>query len=515
MELSNIRKNLYLNGWFNGPFGKRWIINADSTATGSCYKEIEYFIENKIKPFYANTHSNALTGKFMTECIEQTKKIIRNEYNCDKNDVIIFTGNGCSGAIQHLIHALNIEKKTINSKESDKKYVVFNSVLEHHSNYLPWKHCNVYLELIPIEKNGCISQKVFKEKLQKWSKTNPNIQIIVSFSGGSNVSGIIEDWNNISKYTHLYNGIMLWDMAACAPYVKINMHYNQDNGEYMDAIFVSPHKFLGGPGTPGLLIANKNLFRNHVPYCPGGGTVRFVCPSYEVYIPDIETKETGGTPNIIGCIKLGKVFELKNNLQHYIDYKEEKLYHYIYTQLHNIPNIQLIVKPYDIKESDKNEKKILPIFSFIISKPRNVHYNLIVVLLNDLFGIQSRGGVSCCSVFAQYILHLDEKEQSDIYKSISNGNGVPNNYGWCRVSFHYSMTREIVDYILYAISYVSTYIEIFMKVYTYDPKKNNWSYNGKWLDIPASNRLLIEEPPKNVIHYLKTVINENNELVKL
>jgi selenocysteine lyase/cysteine desulfurase len=508
MDLVKIRKNLYLNGWFNGPFGKRWIINADSTASGSCYKEIEEYMETNIKPFYSNTHSNALTGKFMSECIEDTKKIIRQTYNCNEDDMIIFTGNGCTGAILHLIHALNIEKKGKNKSCNKKQYVVFNSVLEHHSNYLPWKNLNVYLELIPIDKNGRISQNIFNERLQYWNKNAPNIQIIVSFVGGSNVSGIIEDWHNISKLTHTYNGLIFWDMAACAPYTHINMHYNDDNGEYMDAIFVSPHKFLGGPGTPGLLISNKKLFKNKIPYCPGGGTVRFVCPNYEIYTPDIETKETGGTPNILGCIKLGKVFELKNDLQHYVEYKEHKLYQYIYPKLLELEKnniIKLIVKP-------NINTNIIPIFSFIVINSNNnslYHYNLIVVLLNDLFGIQSRGGVSCCSVFAQYILQLDEKEQKDIYNSISQGNGVPNNYGWCRVSFHYTMTKEIVDYILYAIEFVAKYINKLQLYYEYDKVKNSWNYNynGKWNDLKPSQKLFIEDPPNNIFEYCQNIIS--------
>jgi len=509
-ELNTIRKNLYLNGYIISPFGKKWIINADSTASGYLYKGVEEYMERNIKPFYANTHSNAITGKYMTECIEETKKIIRNEYNCKEDDMIIFTGNGCSGSIQHLIHALNIPKKC-DKKNEPKRFVIFNSVLEHHSNYLQWKNLNVYLELIPINKSGLISQSILKEKLQYWFNNHKDVKIVVSFTGGSNVSGIIEDWSSISKLTHNYNGLMLWDMAACAPYVKINMHYNDDDMDYMDAIFVSPHKFLGGPGTPGLLIANKKLFCNSIPYCPAGGTVRFVCPNYDIYIPDIETKETGGTPNILGCIKLGKVFELKHQYQHYIDNKEKKLFDYIYPKISNITNLQLIVKPTIENYHIDNQQHIIPIFSFIIKNNEIYHYNLVVVLLNDLFGIQSRGGVSCCSVFAQYILQLNETEQKEIQNSISNGKGVPNNYGWCRVSFHYTMTKDMVDFILYAIEYIAKFIHIYKPLYEYDAGKNSWYYKGKWNDLKPSQKLLVEKPPSNYKLYFTELIKQLNE----
>lgn len=466
-------------GLMNGPFGTKFLIYADTTASGIIYKPIiEYMTEN-VYPFYSNTHSNAISGKYMSELIEKSKMIIRNHFNCDnENDQIIFTGNGCTGAILHLIHAMDLQK-------SGQNMVVFVSITEHHSNYLPWKHLRYPVELVPVNQNGHLDEKFILVKMKEYY--DRKVKIIASFSGASNVSGILEDWSRISKIVHSFGGIMLWDMAACAPYVKIDMHVDDAQGDFMDAIFCSPHKFLGGPGCPGLLIAHKKLFVNQIPYCPGGGTVRFVCKKYQVYNPNIEVKETGGTPNILGCIQMGKIFELKNALQEYISRKEEIIFRYSYQVLKKIPNL-ILIRP------DTTNIHSLPIFSFIIC---NFHCNLVVILLNDLFGIQSRGGVSCCSVFAQNILHLSEKDQENIYRSIEQGSGVPTNYGWCRISLHFLMTREEINYILQSVYLISVYIEKLSQFYEYDPQKNSWNYKSQSQILPSSRLILSENAYTN------------------
>lgn len=589
---NEMRRNTFRNGYMNGPFGTKPIVYADATASGIVYKPILRYFQENIYPFYSNTHSNAVSGKYMTELIDATKKVIRQHYNCDpENDQIIFTGNGCTGAILHLIHAMNLkENTTVNQNKNDaqmmatdlkqepfmyknadsrkneylnafedqsfiikrnsilderveveapmgpqvkesfesfdstyvvpkksfignKTFVVFISILEHHSNYLPWKHLSYPVELVPIKANGQLDEKYMAKKMGEYY--NRGTKIIASFSGASNVSGIIEDWSKISKLVHSFEGVMLWDMAACGPYVEINMHNNDEDGDHMDAIFLSPHKFLGGPGCPGLLIAHKKLFVNKVPYCPGGGTVRFVCKNYQVYNPNIEIKETGGTPNILGCIQLGKVYELKNQIQPYINVKEEIVFEYCLLRLKEIENL-ILVRPEDEKSFGYNKDSIvrsLPIFSFII---QNYHCNLVVVLLNDLFGIQSRGGISCCSVFAQNILHLNERQQQLIYQSIEQGNGVPTNYGWCRISFHYLMSKEEINYILESIQLVTKYIPKLSKYYEYDPVKNNWSYNStSWKDKSPSSKLFVANTNYTSLDLEKNFTNMKQFLERL
>lgn len=456
---------------FLSPFGHKYIVNADFTASGAVFQPIEEYLQRNVYPYYSNTHSNAYCGKLMSHLITEAKEQIRKGTGAKLCDSIIFTGNGCSGAISHLIHSLNLRYET------KPKTAVFVSVAEHHSNYLPWTHLPVDLVVIPLTKEGTINLNYLQKKLEQHSD-QPKI---CSFIAGSNVTGVIQPVYALAKLAHRYRSLILMDFAGCAPYIPINMHY--DDESYFDAIFISPHKFLGGPGTPGLLIANHKLFRNNEPYCPAGGTVRFVCKDFKHYSSDPEIREVGGTPNIIGCIKTGLVFQLKSELLTKILKREGQIRNKVEPVLRSISNLQLI-NP----ETTQNQHD-LPIFSFMV---KNLHYNLVVVLLNDLFGIQSRGGVSCCSVLAQYLLHLKKADQMDIYRQIVGGQGVPQSYGWCRVTFHYSMQNYEVDYILNAIKFVCQYGKILKKQYRYIKKTNNWIHRGFQNQFPKLDYHLLE-----------------------
>lgn len=459
--MGNITNDMYHftlgNPSIETPFGKRYMINADVTATGFPNKIIEDYINNNILPFYNNTHSNAYCGRLMSHYIRQSKIMIKRSVNAEECDQIIFTGNGCSGVVNHLIHCLGLHET------SPDRTVVFISKAEHHSNHLPWKHLPITLVYVPLLSTGIIDQVFLEKELIKYS--NDRYNIYASFIATSNVTGVHQPTPIISKLVHRYNGKIFWDFAASSPYIPINMHINDISGQYYDAIFISAHKFFGGPGAPGILIAHKNLFVNEVPYCPAGGTVRFACPRYQTYSDDIETRETGGTPNIIGSIKAGLAFDFKFRYQSYIVKWEELIVSYIHEKLAKIKNIKII--------NPSNNFKRQPIFSFQIA---GIHYNLVVVLLNDLFGIQSRGGISCCSLLAQDLLKIDQQKQKQIHDQIVNNQGNPGDYGWCRVSFHYSMPKYIVDYIINAIEFVAQYGYKFVNIYQYTNEKNTWVY---------------------------------------
>ena len=471
------------------PFGLKYIINADTTASGYPNRQIESIIENNILTYYSNTHSNAYCGRLMSKYIDQSKEIIRKSLNAHKCDQIIFTGNGCSGAINHLIHSLNLRHAHRNST------VIFLSKAEHHSNYLPWVHLPVTLVYVPLLENGLIDLKLLENKLTKYRNFTT---IIASLNASSNVTGVHQNVNLISQLIHSYGGLIFWDYAASAPYIPINIHTNDRTGEYFDAIFISTHKFFGGTSTPGILVAHQNLFQNNIPYCPAGGTVRFVCPAFQTYISDIETKETGGTPNIIGCIKAGLVFDLKNRYQRYILKRDLELVKYVQSRLLKISNLKLL--------NPINNLKRLPIFVFMIG---GLHYNFIVVLLNDLFGIQTRGGISCCSLLAQEILQIGPNEQKKIYNQIISNQGVPSNYGWCRISFHYTMPNFIIDYIINAINFICKYGNLFQKYYRYYPQKNNWFFSHQghiWEDFNDVKLSIDQFQLKNQSIYLNQSI---------
>jgi len=457
------------NPIFQTPFGKKYLINADTTASGQPHRQIEKYINKKILPFYNNTHSNAFSGKLMTSYIRHAKHELIEQLNIDtQNTSIVFSGSGCTGAIRHLIHALDFDNFEIAP-------MILISVMEHHSNLLPWlelrrKH-KIKLKIISINVNGQISLSRLKKYLQR--AFDEHREIFCSFTACSNVTGIKSSIDKITKLVHTYNGKILFDFACSAPYVDMNMNNNFDEGYYIDALYFSPHKFFGGIETPGVLVARNELFRNEIPFYPGGGTVRFACTDYCKYSDKIETRESGGTPNIIGCIKVGLVLLLKKTYKTIIEKRENEIVKFANEYLRSISSLTLI---------NANNTHALPIFSFRVE---NYHYNLIVVLLNDLFGIQTRGGISCCSLYAQEILTMSKKEKKQVYYSIVNGTGVPNKYGWTRVTFHYSMPWYIVNYILRAIKFVAINIEKLSKLYVYDKDSNNFTYRD--FDVEKSN----------------------------
>ena len=438
------------------PFGPKYFVNADFTASGVIYKPIEAFITQTIYPYYSNVHSNAANGQLMAAYVTQAKDIIRKSVGAKPCDKLIFSGNGCSGAVIHLIHILNL-------RQPARPTTVYVTVAEHHSNYLPWTHLPVALKVVPILPSGLIDVAYLTRELKKDTGA-----IICSFIAGSNVTGVLQPVYALAKLVHQYNGLIFFDFAASAPYVPIRMH-TEDPDTYFDAIFISPHKFLGGPSTPGLLLANYKLFKNEVPFCPGGGTVRFVCKKFNHYIDDPERRETGGTPNIIGCIKAGLVFQLKDELLPFIQRRDRAISKRVHPFLESLPGIQLIGPASKLKVDQ------FPVYSFTV---QGLHYNLVVVLLNDLFGLQTRGGVSCCSVYAEHLFHLCRQKRDKIYKQIVTNHGVPGEYGWCRVSFHYTMTDAVVSYILQAIAFVAAHGAAFLPAYDYVEDKNIWVYKG-------------------------------------
>ena len=450
----------------NTPYGVFPSINADITASGIPYAPIEKFISQKVLPYYANTHSNAHNGQLMANYITQSKDLIRESIKAKPCDKVIFTGSGCSGAIVHLIHILNLRHK------QRIKPVVFISVGEHHSNYLPWQHLPVKLVIIPFLESGTIDIETLKHKIQQF-KDHP---LIGCFIAGSNVTGILQPVNEISILMHNHGGLIFWDYAGCAPYVEINMHRDRCSNDYFDGIMMSPHKFLGGPGTPGILVANNETFKNKEPFCPSGGTVRFVCKKFTHYNDNLETRETGGTPNIIGCIKAGLVFQLKDSHLQEIIVKNSKINLKVRHFFSSPEILKLKISLVNMPVPVKSHKNQVPIYSFRIE---NLHYNFVVALLNDLFGIQSRGGVSCCSLYAQHLLKLNSKHREEIYQQIISDKGVAPDYGWCRVTFHYTMSEKTIDYILTAIKTVAIRGAELIKDYNYIPEKNNWNHK-KW-----------------------------------
>ncbi|EDV21640.1 uncharacterized protein TRIADDRAFT_59846 [Trichoplax adhaerens] len=384
------------------------VIYCDYTASGKALAFIEDYIRNEVLPMYGNTHTTTtVTSQQTTLYRHEARDIIRSAVNASVNDRVIFTGSGCTGAIHELVHALNIDPS---------KTVIFVGPFEHHSNLLPWRELGTKVIRIAEDERGCVDQKDLNEKLQENKATA--FQMIGCFSAASNITGILVDTDAITMCLHKHGALAFWDYATAAPYTNIDMNpvltHDDQHLAFKDAIYLSPHKFVGGVGSPvsalklipeGLLIAKKSLFRNPSPAISGGGTVFFVTQQSHRYLEDIEIREEGGTPDIVGSVRASLAFQLKMALTpESIMNREREILKLALAKWSKCPNL-LILGNTDVPR--------LPIFSFLIrhsETKRFLHYNYVCVLLNDLFGIQARGGCACAGPYAEYTFNPETSQ---------------------------------------------------------------------------------------------------------
>ncbi|MCP4935835.1 MAG: aminotransferase class V-fold PLP-dependent enzyme [bacterium] len=477
--LDRIRKSVIGDDHvIDGPYGHRRITYADYTASGRALDFIETFLRDQVLPYYANTHTEtSLTGLQTTHYREQARAQIRRSVNADENYAVIFCGSGATGAINHLIDILNIRIPTnldakyglSKSIPAGERPVVFIGPYEHHSNELPWRETIADVITINEDADGRIDLVHLEQQLRLHKDRE---LLIGSFSAASNVTGIISDMHGISCLLHAHNALSFWDYAAAAPYIAIDVT-GEGGTPAMDALFMSPHKFVGGPGSPGVLVVHKRLMDNRVPARPGGGTVSYVNPTEHVYISDKEHREEGGTPAIIESIRAGLAFQLKAFVG--VDLIEERETSFVRRALKKWvanPNIQVLGNP------------VLPrlsIVSFVIRHGKqNLHHDFVVALLNDLFGIQSRGGCSCAGPYGHRLLHIDMDQSRAFEESIVHGcNGIKP--GWTRIGFNYFFSDTVANYIIEAINLVAEHGWKLLPHYTFD------SDNGLWRHCSAAD----------------------------
>ncbi len=451
---------------FESPYGEKKIIYTDWTASGRLYRPIEEKLLNDFGPFVANTHTEtSITGSAMTMAYHKARSIIKSHVNASKEDVLITSGTGMTGVVNKFQRILGL-KVSENIKKyavipADLKPIVFITHMEHHSNQTSWLETIADVEIIPCQESGLLCFDSF-EKLLIRHKDRP-IKI-ASVTACSNVTGIVNDYHKIAKMIHSYGGLCFVDFACSAPYVEINMH-PKDEEAYLDAIFFSPHKFLGGPGSLGVLIFNKKLYKNMVPDNPGGGTVNYTNPwGNHDYIDDIETREDGGTPGFLQTIKIALAIQLKEKMGvKNILAREHELNDLVFEKLTKIPNLHLLAEQH---------KDRLGIFSFFIE---NAHFNLVVKLLNDRFGIQTRGGCSCAGTYGHFLLHVDQQTSKNIEEKISEGCLVERP-GWIRMSIHPTITNKEMLYVCESIKQVAENIEEWRNDYQYDAIKNEFTH---------------------------------------
>jgi selenocysteine lyase/cysteine desulfurase len=452
---------------FTSPYGKKSIIYADWTASGRLYRPIEEKICNELGPFVANTHTEtSTTGASMTLAYHEARNIIKRHVNANSNDVLITTGSGMTAAVNKFQRILGLKVaenlKDYTAIPDDLKPIVFVSHMEHHSNQTSWLETIADVEVVPCNDEGLVCLESFEKCIQKHEHRKIKIASITSCS---NVTGIKTAYHKVAKLIHQYNGLCFVDFACCAPYVAINMHPDIEE-EYLDAIFFSPHKFLGGPGSAGVLIFNKKLYKNTVPDNPGGGTVSYTNPwGQHDYFDDVETREDGGTPAFLQTIKIAFAIQLKNKMGvENIRKREDEINEIVFNTLENLDNVKILAP---------NHKKRLSIFSFYFEK---FHFNLVVKLLNDRFGIQTRGGCSCAGTYGHFLLNVDQETSNRIKDEISHGCNTQKP-GWIRLSLHPTVTNNELDFICKSLKELSENIEDWAKEYKYDSLKNDYVHN--------------------------------------
>ena len=467
---SDYRKDIIgIDQEFESPYGKYKIIYADWIASGRIYRPIEDILLNKFYPFVGNTHSESSeTGSLMTKAYKRARQIIKNHVHADENDVVIFAGFGMTAVINKFQRLLGLkipeQLDKFTSIPESQKPVVFITHMEHHSNHTSWLETICDVIIIETDDQGLVNPDRLEDLLLQYKDRQTKIG---AFTAASNVTGIDTPYHQMAKLMHKYGGICLIDFAAAAPYADINMH-PEDPLQKLDAIFFSPHKFLGGPGTSGVMIFDSALYKCKVPDNPGGGTVDWTNPwGQHKYIDDIEIREDGGTPGFLQAIKTGLAIKLKEQMgvQNIIA-REKELLNIAFPRLKKIPSLHILAQEHEER---------LGIISFYVE---DIHYNLMVKLLNDRYGIQMRGGCSCAGTYGHYLLHVDPTRSKRISDKINHGD-FSEKPGWVRFSLHPTMTNEELGFILSAIEEIIINAKSWSKDYTYSSHTNEYCHNSK------------------------------------
>lgn len=475
------------------PFGERLMVYADYTASGRCLDLVEKYIQN-IQRNYANTHTeDDISGRSMTCLLEQAERAIKDSVNAGPDGCIVSVGSGATGAIDKLQQIVGVALPPATRQNlkamlrgllgdaADERFteylhqrqpVVFVGPYEHHSNEISWRENLATVVEVNLAADGGIDLGHLERLLQE-----PDYQgrmRIGSFSAASNVTGMLSPVHEIAMLLHAHGAMACFDYAASAPYVEIDM--NPPPGKYpgdasLDAVFISPHKFLGGPGSSGVLVFNRSIYHSELPpSVSAGGTVDYVGPDSQDFIADIEEREKAGTPGVLQILKAGLAFQIKDAVGvDAIGRRERELLRRTFDRWRGNPDIEILGNP--------DPERRIGIVSFNLKGPggRYLHPKFVTTLLNDLFGIQSRAGCSCAGPYGHRLLGIGQDQSEQYRKWIRKGFcGIKP--GWCRISLHYVMDDVEADYIRDAVAFVAEQGHCFLALYDFDLRSGAWTH---------------------------------------
>ncbi|MFN3266121.1 MAG: aminotransferase class V-fold PLP-dependent enzyme [Deinococcales bacterium] len=500
-----IRANLIGAGFsIKTPFGVRRITYADYVASGRALEFVEKRLLESVLPFYANTHTeDSYTGAHTTQLAHEAGEYIKAQLGAPEYK-IVFCGSGSTATIKRMQEILGLvapstlKARLLEVMRPEERPVVFVGPYEHHSNEVSWRESLAEVIEIPLCPKGLVNLDALHAALT--DKRFVNRPKIGSFSAASNVTGILSDTRSIARLLHAHGAFAFFDFAASAPYVKIDMHPNQPDG--YDAVFISPHKMVGGIGSPGILVFNPVLYNLTTPSTAGGGTVTYVTSSTHDFTSDIEAREDAGTPAIVQKMRAAYGFWVKEKFGiENIERLEKNLIQNAIARLQKHPNIELL---------GNLEAPRLAVLSFLVrSDGGYLHPRFVVRLLNDLFGIQSRGGCACAGPYGHQLLGVTPAA-AEAYRSVVKAGFEGIKLGWTRLNFNYFISRDEFEFLLQAVEFVASYGQRFIGSYDFNWQTGAWKHR----DAPSEHASLFDlnpppEPDTAAVPYERYLLEAN------
>ncbi|WP_457579732.1 aminotransferase class V-fold PLP-dependent enzyme [Ensifer canadensis] len=436
----------------DGPFGVKNLVYADYVASGRALMQIEHFILEQVLPYYANSHTEAsYCGGSMTRLRRDARAVIAAYCGAGPEHAVIFAGSGATAGINRLVTLLGVA----DAVTAGRRVRILIGPYEHHSNILPWRESGA--EVIEIAE--CPAGGPDLAELDEALK-QPADLVVCAFSAASNVTGIVTDVAAVTRIAKAAGAKMVWDYAGAGPYLPI--HMSPDGAAAIDAVVISPHKFIGGPGTSGILILRRDAVVTTKPSWPGGGTVKFVSPTGHDYSQSLEAREEAGTPNVVSDIRSALAFLVKEAIgAEAMQERNAELTRRAIAAWQGNERLELL---------GPLEPQRLPIFSFRVRDGRggHVHQQLVTRMLSDRFGIQARGGCACAGPYVHRLLGIGDEESQRLREAILAGQEILKP-GFVRLNFSVLLSDEEVAFILDAVARLANDATSYERHYDFDP----------------------------------------------